>query len=475
MIDLSHNEIFDLAPATFVSQPNMLLIDMSHNKILRVPYGAFGRRVVTVLLQGKHQITFEINHFLFLENPLVCTEKIHMLQQGIGMLISNSEDIVCGAQRSIEKIIEDQSDKVIQPVASNRTTSRSQEDFNSDPILQQPNNQATMQQPIIQPNSAFHSNPVLRNEDFLAAAFRQAEEDERKFKERGGFVPRGDEHQNEPRLNPTIPPIPSLISGGSNEILQRPSTTSSSMSGEKKPTKELTIRPLTTETNREVAAEKSPFLVSSGESNSRARESLELTTPIEDEMFDRNGPAPVPNLKMPTKIHPAYPLNTHTLPPSIVIATNNRLDERIDLTPESTRNSPLTPSMNPSRSSPTTTKNQERNEPFNVDELHRISTSQQTPSNNIELRGDKSLPTLLIIICLSTVGVVLVAVFVGLCFVNKRRGQQQFFGSSNSSMTARSNSYYGTNTLVHQHPNSQTYISPNQFDASQMSTVQRTR
>ena len=53
MLDLGHNDIFDLAPSTFSSQQNILLIDLSHNKILRVPYGAFGRRVVTVLLQGE--------------------------------------------------------------------------------------------------------------------------------------------------------------------------------------------------------------------------------------------------------------------------------------------------------------------------------------------------------------------------------------------------------------------------------------
>lgn len=52
MADISHNEILDLAPATFLSQLNMLLVDLSHNKILRTPYSAFNRRVVTVMLQG---------------------------------------------------------------------------------------------------------------------------------------------------------------------------------------------------------------------------------------------------------------------------------------------------------------------------------------------------------------------------------------------------------------------------------------
>jgi Leucine-rich repeat (LRR) protein len=53
MLDLSRNELIDLAPATFLSQLNLLLVDLNHNRIIRTPFGAFGRRVATVLLQGK--------------------------------------------------------------------------------------------------------------------------------------------------------------------------------------------------------------------------------------------------------------------------------------------------------------------------------------------------------------------------------------------------------------------------------------
>lgn len=52
MIDLSHNELIDLAPSTFLPQLNMLLVDLSVNRLIRTPYSAFSRRVVTVLLQG---------------------------------------------------------------------------------------------------------------------------------------------------------------------------------------------------------------------------------------------------------------------------------------------------------------------------------------------------------------------------------------------------------------------------------------
>lgn len=336
------------------------------------------------------------------------------------MLISNNEDTICGAQRSIEKAISGV------------------------------NNQTTVKIP--DPPS---QTPILHNEDVLAAAFRQAELDEQQFRAKGGFIPEGNEHNNEPQLNPTIPPIPS--NSNSAEVIQRPTTKSG----------ELSIRQLSTGTNREIVTNKQPILPT--EVNEQ-----ELPKSTENIDNSRINPAFVPNLKPPTKIHPAYPLNTHTLPPSIVIATENRQDKRVDLTSQTTvkNNASMTPTaqLNPTRMSPPSTKFQER-ELFGADELHRVSTSQSpTQNNSVELRGDRSLPTLLIIICLSTVGIVVLAVFVGMCFVHRRRGQQ-LFGSSNSS--ARSNSYYGTNTVVNQHPNN--YVSPNQFNASQMETLQRAR
>ncbi|GMR61023.1 hypothetical protein PMAYCL1PPCAC_31218, partial [Pristionchus mayeri] len=81
MVDLSGNEITDLPSSLFLTQLNLLLIDLSRNKITKTPYSSFNRRVGTVLLQ---------------ENPLVCTEKVHMLQDGVGVYIPNSDDIICG-------------------------------------------------------------------------------------------------------------------------------------------------------------------------------------------------------------------------------------------------------------------------------------------------------------------------------------------------------------------------------------------
>ncbi|ETN69558.1 leucine Rich repeat-containing domain protein [Necator americanus] len=83
MIDLSDNELFDLLPSTFLAQLNLQMIDLRNNKIIRTPYAAFNRRIGTVFLQ---------------ENPLVCTEKIHMLQDGVAVFIATSEDLICGGK-----------------------------------------------------------------------------------------------------------------------------------------------------------------------------------------------------------------------------------------------------------------------------------------------------------------------------------------------------------------------------------------
>lgn len=34
--------------------------------------------------------------FVFAENPLVCVERMHLLQQGNAVFIPNSEDAICG-------------------------------------------------------------------------------------------------------------------------------------------------------------------------------------------------------------------------------------------------------------------------------------------------------------------------------------------------------------------------------------------
>ncbi|CAL2051472.1 unnamed protein product [Caenorhabditis brenneri] len=81
MLDLAKNQLTEIAPSTFLAQLNLLFVDLSENKLVKTPYNAFNRRVGTVLLK---------------ENPLVCTENLHMLQDGSGVYIKDSADLICG-------------------------------------------------------------------------------------------------------------------------------------------------------------------------------------------------------------------------------------------------------------------------------------------------------------------------------------------------------------------------------------------
>lgn len=68
MVDLSGNDITELPPSLFLTQLNLLLIDLSRNKIMKTPYSSFNRRVGTVLLQGNSLILFLFQLFAFLSS-----------------------------------------------------------------------------------------------------------------------------------------------------------------------------------------------------------------------------------------------------------------------------------------------------------------------------------------------------------------------------------------------------------------------
>lgn len=44
----------------------------------------------------QHLIQNKVKKNLTTENPLVCSERVHMLQQGVGIYIASSEDVICG-------------------------------------------------------------------------------------------------------------------------------------------------------------------------------------------------------------------------------------------------------------------------------------------------------------------------------------------------------------------------------------------
>uniref|UniRef100_A0A8R1I2B7 Uncharacterized protein n=1 Tax=Caenorhabditis japonica TaxID=281687 RepID=A0A8R1I2B7_CAEJA len=80
MLDLAENNISEIPASTFLSQLNLIFVDLSNNKLKKTPYSAFNRRVGTILLK---------------ENPLVCTENIHMLQDGNGVYFKGSPNLIC--------------------------------------------------------------------------------------------------------------------------------------------------------------------------------------------------------------------------------------------------------------------------------------------------------------------------------------------------------------------------------------------
>lgn len=52
VLDLSYNNISAFYPATFLAQLSLFMLDLTHNKLTSVPYGAFNQRIATVVLQG---------------------------------------------------------------------------------------------------------------------------------------------------------------------------------------------------------------------------------------------------------------------------------------------------------------------------------------------------------------------------------------------------------------------------------------
>ncbi|KRY32860.1 Leucine-rich repeat-containing protein let-4 [Trichinella spiralis] len=80
VLDLSHNKLNTLPDSAFFTQLNLFLLDLSNNNLSRIPWEAFNKRTVTIMLQ---------------ENPLVCTERIQMIENNMGIFIPNSADEVC--------------------------------------------------------------------------------------------------------------------------------------------------------------------------------------------------------------------------------------------------------------------------------------------------------------------------------------------------------------------------------------------
>jgi len=103
ILDLADNQLANIQPATFLAQLNLFLLDLSGNKFENVPYNAFNQHIVSILFKG-----FSENHMFFFafcataifipENPLVCTEKVHVVQNGVGLHLPDVVDVICGGR-----------------------------------------------------------------------------------------------------------------------------------------------------------------------------------------------------------------------------------------------------------------------------------------------------------------------------------------------------------------------------------------
>ncbi|KAL3096035.1 hypothetical protein niasHS_005794 [Heterodera schachtii] len=370
MLDLSRNELIDLSPGTFLSQLNLLLVDLSFNKIVRTPFGAFGRRIATVLLQ---------------ENPLVCVEQIHMLQQGNGVFIPNSEDKICGKDSTI---------------------------------------------------STTKSTTVSEIESLSADQIEDNASEETEAAEESAFV----------QQQSTTPP-----KGSTDQFAETIETTINGHEMGKMPN----IRPIQI-------------------GHKQRQKSLTATTDtVIGEMTDapssttvdpRNDPAviyphPVPFLATGPKLHTAHSINSEengsnsmlTLPPNIVMAGGGEEEQSLSRPTEdeneAAKKGEKENGQNFANISQLTKENGEDGQKWEEFELRTNNGSNEMERNSAEIIGEegkfsegkaeeestmnmgnsrqksmgKPLPTAVIAICLGTVGVVMFAVFVGMCVAKKRQ------------------------------------------------------
>uniref|UniRef100_A0A7E4VLW5 LRRCT domain-containing protein n=1 Tax=Panagrellus redivivus TaxID=6233 RepID=A0A7E4VLW5_PANRE len=385
LLDLSKNDILDLAPSTFLSQANLLLVDLSSNKLIRTPYAAFSRRVATVLLH---------------ENPLVCTENVHMLQQGLGVYVAKSEDKICAGKKSIEAVVaqgpEVPTFQVENPAPQPQIPQ--QNSFGQDPEVPQvdPNPLPSLQKSIRPIN--IHSIPSPSNQRTPSEA-----------------IPSN-----------VIRPL------NANPLSVPPRSDESPMVEDGADTKPDDLD-----------------VSSKPESNSTLPYPDDPDHP--DNHPERYYPIPVPFLKTPPKMHPAYTI-TQTLPPSIVIAEKEPAGETASaerMTSTRVRTNEATDSDRIEKFEMPVGGFDETNDVHEGERRAYELDDQQTAT-----RASQKLPVTVMIICLSTVGLVMLAVFVGLCVARQRN--THFLGSSSSSTTARSHAHFATQmnqmygTLPHQ-------------------------
>ncbi|CAB01864.2 Leucine-rich repeat-containing protein let-4 [Caenorhabditis elegans] len=262
MLDLAKNQLTEIAPTTFLAQLNLLLVDLSENKLPKTPYSAFNSRVGTVLLK---------------ENPLVCTENLHMLQQGTGVYVRDSPDIICGRKPTPKP------EPVLVPIVTDSLIS-----------TQRP---ALVQIPKMQIHRNVHTTTGDQAPQIPSGAFQQID----------------------------LGKSRSLPRGHSRFILDKPSTREQSV----EPTEELTpIQPIILPSREDEIRQSSMEAGTSQESVEATSQKIPSTTDIIDRPnvvlpfpvpFLKRGPNLSESKKVESTDMPSTSQVFHTLPPSILI------------------------------------------------------------------------------------------------------------------------------------------------------------
>ncbi|EFO98141.1 CRE-SYM-5 protein [Caenorhabditis remanei] len=370
MLDLAKNQLTEIAPSTFLAQLNLLFVDLSENKLTKTPYNAFNRRVGTVLLK---------------ENPLVCTENLHMLQDGSGVYIKDSADLICGRKPTTPK-------PEPEPVQ----------------ILTDAQAQDPVQKPaLVQiPRMQIHRNPQLNTQSppqIPSGAFQQID-------------------LGRPRTLPR---------GHSRFIIEKPVPS-------EQPTELTPIQPIILPSREDEMRKLSKEVESSqnSQNSQNSQETVESTSPMTTakattDIMDRPGvvlPFPVPFLKRGPNLSESKKVQVtdipstsqvfHTLPPSILIEPGS------------------TPRVGQQPSTETVVKNE------HIDEFALASSN----SNEATLQPRQEKPsfftTTIIFICVGAAVLVLVVVIVSLC-ISKHR-QLQFENTYSDSSHARTSEYIST-------------------------------
>uniref|UniRef100_A0AC35U7R2 Leucine-rich repeat-containing protein let-4 n=1 Tax=Rhabditophanes sp. KR3021 TaxID=114890 RepID=A0AC35U7R2_9BILA len=438
MIDLSHNKLIDILPSTFFNQNSILLLDLSYNQLTRTPYGAFSKRVVSVLLQ---------------ENPLVCSERIHMLQEGMGIFIPNSEENICKKREDVSKPaieplspltkpLELQKIKLPQQHIIPQQENTKEPEQKTPSFVFEPNHDDVINQSQVNVNFQ-PDHPTKEDQDVVPVIEIESDIDENNNAElklaqledtlalaKMPIHPLGTKEiptdvsiKTAPlveRFVDTIPPLPGIVtvdnykpsqSRGFNPLQYMPP-----------------LIPTTTRTILAIPSDTIPPQIVS-----------DLTTPPPIPNLANNPNAiyqfPVPHLKPAPKMSQAYvsgaPIPTYTLPPNVMLAEDD---------------------LEIKRKSPVKSKSVERFEKVElqpeVDNLNQRSnqsirlTDDQLNNANYQNKGYFNATTI-IYVCLVTVVVVMIAVFIGLAVAKHQQNKKNIYLSQCDGSTYTDNTRPG--------------------------------